>query len=67
MVESRLRVLWMPFKMPLLLGKRKMCSDVTTLPIKHMLIILHGLEPSVDGVFEKICEGFLYFYPGREL
>lgn len=47
-IESRLKVLWMPFKIPLLLGEREMCNGVTTMPIIYMLIVLHGLEPSVD-------------------
>lgn len=54
----------MPFKMPLLLGKRQMCSDVTTLPVIHMLVILRGLEPSVDGVFEKYLKSFCIFILG---
>jgi len=51
--------------MPLLLEKRKMCSDVTTLPITHTLTILHGLEPGVHGVFEKYVKSFCGFMLGR--
>lgn len=30
-----------------------MCNDATALEIIHILKVLHGLEPSVDGVFGK--------------
>lgn len=61
--DSRLAVLWMPFKMPLLVEKRKMwCYNLAN----NTYAYNSGLKPSMNEVSEK-CEDFLCFHPGKEL